>query len=321
MGTTFWIIPMLALNLSWGEVELRPVGWHVSKDVPSDEVDQDSTQIKLSIRQDSVTVFYKLDEKRVSNWKYLWMSDGTGARTKTLFSLPAGKYQFRCEKGGHEQLVTSQELSGGHFMEFVVNVYKPNPDKNMITRKPAIYLYNPEPMDVHIDVEPEGEFTFCYPAYKDGWDVSVQPDGQLLVDGNTYDYLFWEGKRSNIAMDNLSGFVVSREEVVPFLEETLDQLGFNAREQNDFIAYWGPELARNPYNQIHFVMNERYEDMVGAMETSVEPDALLRVFMLYQSLEEPIYVTPQVLPEPLDRTGFTVVEWGGGESTQMKNTP
>ena len=39
-------------------------------------------------------------------------------------------------------------------------------------------------------------------------------------------------------------------------------------------------------------------------------DLLLRIFMAYQPLEEPMEIEPQQL-EPFVREGFAVVEWGG----------
>ena len=39
---------------------------------------------------------------------------------------------------------------------------------------------------------------------------------------------------------------------------------------------------------------------------------MLRVFMAYKALDEPVEVTEQELPV-LNRDGFTVVEWGGTE--------
>ena len=41
-----------------------------------------------------------------------------------------------------------------------------------------------------------------------------------------------------------------------------------------------------------------------------EPDSILRVFMVYQPLENPILVEEPIL-QPMKRQGFTVVEWGG----------
>ena len=40
------------------------------------------------------------------------------------------------------------------------------------------------------------------------------------------------------------------------------------------------------------------------------PDSMLRVFMAYKKLEEPIEIEEPVI-EPFERKGFTVIEWGG----------
>ena len=48
------------------------------------------------------------------------------------------------------------------------------------------------------------------------------------------------------------------------------------------------------------------------LKISPEPDSILRVFMAYQPLDEPVDVPEQEL-EPFVREGFTVVEWGGTE--------
>ena len=51
---------------------------------------------------------------------------------------------------------------------------------------------------------------------------------------------------------------------------------------------------------------------MASLDISPAPDSILRVFMAYQPLDEPIEMEPQQL-EPFIRTGFTVVEWGGAQ--------
>ncbi len=48
------------------------------------------------------------------------------------------------------------------------------------------------------------------------------------------------------------------------------------------------------------------------LEVTPEPDALIRVFMVWQGLDEPVDVETPEITTP-DRVGFTVVEWGGAE--------
>ena len=45
------------------------------------------------------------------------------------------------------------------------------------------------------------------------------------------------------------------------------------------------------------------------------PDSVLRVFMAWQALEEPVELPEQELPA-FQRQGFTLVEWGGAEITK-----
>lgn len=43
---------------------------------------------------------------------------------------------------------------------------------------------------------------------------------------------------------------------------------------------------------------------------TAQPDSLLRVFMAWKGVDEPVEIVGQI-PEPFVRDGFTVVEWGG----------
>jgi len=44
---------------------------------------------------------------------------------------------------------------------------------------------------------------------------------------------------------------------------------------------------------------------------SIEPDTSIRVRAYFRPLERPIDVKTQKLKDPPERTGFTLVEWGG----------
>ncbi len=173
--------------------------------------------------------------------------------------------------------------------------------------KPVIYLYPEEETAVSVKLDYDGELTATYPAYGDGWEVTALPDGTLRSDGKEYSYLFWEGV-SETEYDFSSGFVVPGEETAEFLQEKLALLGLTPREYNEFIVYWLPLMQENPYNLIAF-QGEAYTDS-ARLEVSPEPDTVLRVFMAYKALKKPVEVPEQKL-EPVERKGFTLVEWGG----------
>ena len=122
-----------------------------------------------------------------------------------------------------------------------------------------------------------------------------------------YSYLFWEGV-SNAEYDLSKGWCVPGDETAGFLQETLAALGLTPEEYNEMIVYWLPQMEKNPYNLITF-QQECYTDS-ARLDISPQPDSLLRVFMAWNPLEQPVDVQPDTLV-PFQREGFTVVEWGG----------
>ena len=177
--------------------------------------------------------------------------------------------------------------------------------------KPVIYLYPETTCEVEVKLDYAGELTCTYPEYMDGWRVVAQPDGTLVDDitGKEYSYLFWEGK-SDAVYDFSKGYVIAGKDTAEFLEKKLNELGLNRKEANEFIVYWLPRMEENPYNLITF-QNEGYTDY-AKLEITPKPDSILRVFMAYKPLDEKMEVEEPVI-EPVERKGFTVVEWGGTE--------
>lgn len=177
--------------------------------------------------------------------------------------------------------------------------------------KPVIYLYPEEPMDVAVDVEPNGGFTITEPQIgRDGWFVHAQPNGELYnyEDERNYPYLFWEGYAVDYKIPQ-EGFVVEMENVSRFFDEKLAYLGMNHREIYDFKEFWVPLMQEDPYYFITFVEQEDF-DRYAPLEVLPEPDTVIRVIFDHKGLSEPVEIVEQEL-EPAVREGFTVVEWGG----------
>ena len=176
--------------------------------------------------------------------------------------------------------------------------------------KPVIYLYPEKEMEVKVQLDYDGTLVCTYPEYNNGWNVIAQPDGTLCdTSGKTYSYLFWEGN-TDATYDFSKGFVVKGSETAEFLEEKLSEIGLNPKETNEFIVYWLPRMQENKYNLITF-QTKAYTD-VAKLHITPEPDSILRVFMAYKELEEPIEIEKPAIA-PFERKGFTVVEWGGTE--------
>lgn len=177
--------------------------------------------------------------------------------------------------------------------------------------KPVIYLYPEHTMDIHVELDFDGTLTAAYPAYQGGWTVTASPDGTLAdpETGRIYYCLFWEGI-ANREFDMTAGFVVAGSDTAAFLEETLAQLGLTDKEANEFIIYWLPRMEDNAYNLISF-QTDAYTEC-AALHITPAPDSVLRIYMTWKALDEPIEIPRQDLAS-FERTGFTVVEWGGSE--------
>ncbi|MFA5842265.1 MAG: hypothetical protein WC882_01115 [Candidatus Gracilibacteria bacterium] len=181
------------------------------------------------------------------------------------------------------------------------------------TGKPVIYLYPEQETKVSVQVAYQGLLTSTYPQAQNGaWEVIASPDGTLSDGNRTYDYLFWEGiSPLTETFQFTDGFVVQREEIIPFLEEKLTVLGLNDSEQDDFISYWLPQMNGKGWVMVRFLKDE-YEAMV---KTTIvpQPDTVIRVFMIVKEIDSPVDLPMQELTPAPERSGFTVVEWGGSD--------
>ena len=182
--------------------------------------------------------------------------------------------------------------------------------------KPVIYLYPESRTEVDVKLDLDGKLTVTYPDYDlaEGWTVTADPDGTLTdKNGRKYSYLYWEGD-INIKPDLSKGFCVKGEDTAKFLETALAELGLNDKEADDFITYWLPKMESNPYNLIAFP-TETYSE-IAQLNVSPAPDSVIRVYMVFSPLDEEVEIPEDqqlTMPQTPERTGFTLVEWGGSE--------
>ncbi|MBQ9745419.1 MAG: hypothetical protein IJW21_01180 [Clostridia bacterium] len=177
--------------------------------------------------------------------------------------------------------------------------------------KPVIYLYPEEETTVSVKVNIDGKLTCTYPEHgEDGWqNFTAKSDGTIVFpDGNEYYCLYWEGL-ADMTPDFSKGFCIKGEDTAKFLADILPKIGLTAREANEFIIYWLPILQKNEYNLISF-QSEAYTS-AAELEITPAPDSILRVFMAAKPLDAPVEIAPQEFTG-FERSGFTVVEWGGG---------
>ncbi len=217
-----------------------------------------------------------------------------------------------------EIIMSPYDFKSSH--EVTVHFYPTDPQIMMEVDKPVIYCYSEQPLTATIDLNFNGDFTFSYPAYNEGWKVAVNESGSLKTDdGNSYPYLFWEGETSSLSFQEnkngaYDGFFVQTDTIISFFEDQLTALSLNRQEQTDFITYWAPRIIENEHVFIQFMVDEAYAENIAEISITPKPDHLRRVYMLFTPISEShnLDLNPQIF-KPINRNGFTVIEWGGSE--------
>lgn len=282
----------------------------------------DSTKLDQRLKSNESTfsfTFYNLTVIN-PNTELLYSINGVNQHTKLDaqnhfdLNVKSGSYAFVFYYSSNYYEIYMDSIVGKSQHKTFVSVFFQNAEHQMImVDKPVIYLYPETPTIVEIKVEPKGEFTFTYPKYENGWKVNASPSGELKIGDNSYNYLFWESVQNNLEdlFDISTGFVVKKENTVSFLEERLTEFGLNDKEKADFITFWGPQIMKNQHSFIHFVMNESC-DQFAELEITPQPDHVYRLYILISAIAEinSHSFNEQILTK-IDRTGFTVIEWGG----------
>ena len=194
-------------------------------------------------------------------------------------------------------------------------------DDGMIeVEKPVIYCYSNKPIEFDMQLDLRSDLSFSYPQYEEnGWHVGLDKDG-IQVNGQNYPYLFWEGETDHLtytasAENTVEGYLIQTDTCITFMETTLSAMGLNATEKTDFITFWGPRLMQKEYALVQFIVDEDYDTEIAGINTSVKPDNQRRVFMKFTGLDVPYTSFELTTPSfsKIDRSGFTIIEWGGAE--------
>lgn len=223
------------------------------------------------------------------------------------------KYQTKSEKRENRNSQDEEEDDCENNLNVSSNKLDPDKFELVIDKKPVIYIYPKEEMEVSVQLGKSELLTSTYPKYNEqiGWKVLAKPDGTLVDEKNREYYsLYWEGKKASEVKFN-DGFVVKGEDTIKFLEEKLEILGLTEKEAQEFIIYWLPQMENNEYNLIRFETIEEINNNMP-LEVKPNPDTIIRIMMDWKALEEYIEIPEQKL-NAVQRSGYTVVEWGGSE--------
>lgn len=179
--------------------------------------------------------------------------------------------------------------------------------EDTMVEKPAIYIYPEQPGHFQVDLEfgPGIRLTASEPDYGTGWDVFVDDTGRIDA---TWDYLFYE-----IAMRGApsiaDGWCLSWSELSAGLESITIALGLTSAERDDFLVYWMSRLPVRDYYEIHPVFGNDLDAWVK-LDVTPAPDAVLRFWLFFRGRDTVVELPTPHIPA-VERTGTTVVEWGG----------
>ena len=94
----------------------------------------------------------------------------------------------------------------------------------------VLYLYPEKETLVTVDFEKPELLTTTYPKYTNSWKVKANPNGDLKdFNGKYYYALYWEEEGSN-DIDFNTGFYVTKDDAINFLEDKLSLIGLNDKE-------------------------------------------------------------------------------------------
>lgn len=285
----------------------------------SGEVIKTSKEYKqiISVLKDYVIVIDKNDDLKILDLSeneiktFLHVTD-----RYTVQSIASGWYNEN-GKNGIYIVVEDKEIPNGTMGCQLEYYYIPSTKETGVIKKdnvgeyakPVLYLYPTKKTNVTVSFEKPYLLTTTYPKYKNSWNVIANTNGDLYDSkGNYYYGLYWEEKgTTNVDFD--TGFYVTKENAIEFLEEKLNIIGLNARERNEFIMYWLPILEKNEQSLVYFELTEQ-RNKYNKLIIKPTPDSMLRLAIHVKKVDHPIKIKEEKL-STFKRKGFTVVEWGG----------
>lgn len=252
---------------------------------------------------------------------YFRVSDGEIPDVIKNCEKPAGVPQGSSGSGQRIKVPNNTQKDNLQLGTFKVE-YDPPSDVPWLSPycKPAIYLYPESATQVSVSVNPVGKFTYTNPIYPDdGWRVTAFPDGRILSNSREFPYLYYEADIPSLLIKKPDeGFVVEDSIVESKLNEILPELGLNFKESSEMISYWKKALPKSSYYFIG-IIPESDLDVIAPISISPKPDNIIRVSLYFEPVDKKIGAKTPALLTP-DRSGFTVVEWGGIVKTEKPFT-
>lgn len=244
----------------------------------------------------------------------------TNLKGKCILKVKPGKYKFQFFYNEKYFEIYTDSIPTKKGCRTIVDVYFNAARNDVMVKKPVIYLYSTDTIDVSIKLNTKEQPSFLYPQYNNEWKVKATPNGDLLTDKAIYPYLFWEGNipLQTSDINTNEGFLVSKENMISFFEDKLNEMGLTQKEKTDFITFWCPQMNEHKSNFIHFIFNTEI-DKYAKLDINPQPQNIFRVYMIWAPINEITFnrvFKEQTIPK-VKRDGLTVIEWGGSQIPEL----
>ena len=314
-------------GLSMAKFQPQPYGDESSKRIALPfRIKSTETDTKLYIKQCQVTINFRFQEEPVQS-QLVYMSinglleniEYTPGKTIT-YDLTPGKYQFKIWGGpGYQEVVTDSiefKAQTRSFAEVDMNTTS----KEIMVFKPVLYFHSDRERDFDLNVVPNNEFTFTYPAIDKGWKGKIHTDGSLTLNNRNYPYLFWEAKQNYSFKPSTNGYHLKKDEYVMFLEKKCDELGFTDIERTDFITFWGMKMQNHDELFVQFIFDENCNQF-AELNFAEKPDVVRRVYIMISPWSAYFSNYLKDLQfESMPKSSYSVLEWGGYEFQIEENS-
>jgi hypothetical protein len=302
--------------LSWGNQTLEwiPSGITMIKDSVNPSLGTATCKVHLVLGNSEIRVEQPLILQGELNQVYTrWELGTTSHSAEQLVQAGTSTIALFLSPNYEPIAPTTFRFEGGHEV-WLYCYFASKINEYFQVEKPVIYTYAAKPASVAIQVEPNGTMLFTYPTYRDAWKGMVDEKGMFTQEGVRYPYLFWEAELpiAKLEVNWNQSTIVPTADVLSFLEKQLDIIGLNQKEKTDFITYWGPQLVAYPKVEILFLQNKEVEQL-ASLKCSDPQFHIERLYLLFRVPDASNKRTSvQNNLQPMQRTDFLMVEWGGG---------
>jgi hypothetical protein len=165
---------------------------------------------------------------------------------------------------------------------------------SMAFAKPNLYISSSRPQKIKVHVvykDPNSNWLAAIPtaSKNSGWNANVNSTPGVIVENVKYDYLYYDFRGDDQALQNTKGFCLSRNPAIDKMVSILADLKFKKNEIEDFESYWRIKMPPTPQLCV-FPQTEKQMDGVAKLDFSPSVRSLTRtLFVIVPKNEKQFY--------------------------------